>query len=89
MKTKILRAVVVLCTMFASCGDIVAPEKQINSTNSSYNVEKLFTADGITVYRFFDSGHYVYFTNKSGNVSYTVTRRKGNREVIQTLCTNE
>lgn len=31
-------------------------------------VEKLFVADGITVYRFYDGGRVVYFTNKRGEV---------------------
>ena len=29
-------------------------------------VEKLFVVDGITVYRFYDGGKVVYFTNKKG-----------------------
>lgn len=88
MKTKILMAVVVLCTMFASCEDIVVPEGQINSSNKNYNVQKLFTADSITVYRFFDNGNFVYFTNKTGVVSYTVHYRNYRKD-IQTLCNNE
>lgn len=36
-------------------------------TSDSINeikVEKLFVVDGITVYRFYDGGRVVYFTNK-------------------------
>ena len=36
-------------------------------TSESINeikVEKLFVVDGITVYRFYDGGRTVYFTNK-------------------------
>ena len=38
------------------------------SSNQSYPVEKLFTVDGITVYRFRDNDRYVYFTNRTGDV---------------------
>jgi hypothetical protein len=36
------------------------------SNNESYNVDYLFEHDGCKVYRFFDRGHYVYFTNCTG-----------------------
>lgn len=35
------------------------------SSNQSYPVEKLFTVDGITVYRFRDNDRYVYFTERA------------------------
>lgn len=41
------------------------------SSNQSYPVEKLFTVDGITVYRFRDNDRYVYFTNRTGDVQYS------------------
>lgn len=44
------------------------------SSNQSYPVEKLFTVDGITVYRFRDNDRYVYFTNRTGDV-HTVIKR--------------
>ena len=34
--------------------------------NSTYNVEYLFEHEGCKVYRFFDRGCYVYFTNCNG-----------------------
>lgn len=42
----------------------------INSSadnNDSYRVQYLFEHDGCKVYRFYDKGHYVYFTNCDGN----------------------
>ncbi len=36
------------------------------ANNKTYNVDYLFEHDGCKVYRFFDRGHYVYFTNCSG-----------------------
>lgn len=45
------------------------------SSNQSYPVEKLFTVDGITVYRFRDNDRYVYFTNRTGDVQYSYQKR--------------
>lgn len=37
--------------------------------NPSYDVEYLFDYDGCKVYRFYDMGNYVYFTNCNGQVT--------------------
>ena len=37
--------------------------------NRDYRVDYLFEHDGCKVYRFRDSGHYVYFTNCTGDVT--------------------
>lgn len=50
------------------------------SSNQSYPVEKLFTVDGITVYRFRDSDRYVYFTNRTGDVQYSYQKRVGKQQ---------
>lgn len=59
------------------------------SSNQSYPVEKLFTVDGITVYRFRDNDRYVYFTNRTGDVQYSYQKRvgKATKNVkVQTMC---
>ena len=38
-------------------------------TNQSYQVDYLFEHDGCKVYRFYDRGQYVYFTNCQGEVT--------------------
>lgn len=61
------------------------------SSNQSYPVEKLFTVDGITVYRFRDSDRYVYFTNRTGDVQYSYQKRVGKATEnvkVQTMCNN-
>ena len=61
------------------------------SSNQSYPVEKLFTVDGITVYRFRDNDSYVYFTNRTGDVQYSYQKRvgKATKNVkVQTMCNN-
>lgn len=37
--------------------------------NNTYEVSYLFEHDGCKVYRFYDRGNYVYFTNCKGNVT--------------------
>lgn len=62
------------------------------SSNQSYPVEKLFTVDGITVYRSRDNDRYVYFTNRTGDVQYSYQKRvgKATRTIrVQTVCNDE
>lgn len=37
-----------------------------SENNDSYRVQYLFEHDGCKVYRFYDKGNYVYFTNCNG-----------------------
>ena len=63
-------------------------------TSNSINeikVEKLFDADGITVYRFYDGNRVVYFTNKSGEVKslyneYNPATKMTRTKVVETSC---
>ena len=81
--------VVLSVLLLVSCR---ARTKGINvPTSDSINeikVEKLFVVDGITIYRFYDGGRTVYFTNKKGEVKAChdeydpVTKTK----VVETLC---
>lgn len=38
------------------------------TNNPNFNVEKLFTVEGCSVFRFYDSGKSLYFSNCSGVV---------------------
>ena len=49
------------------------PAQTTGTNNSAFQVDELFTHKGCTVYRFYDSGHYHYFTNCHGSVSSTLT----------------
>lgn len=51
-----------------------------SENNDSYRVQYLFEHEGCKVYRFYDKGNYVYFTNCNGEAiaktdSTTVTNR--------------
>lgn len=62
---KLSRILLLFC--FCSCQG--ASEKTTIANN--YKVQRLFTVDGCTVYRFCDSGS-VYFTNCKGTTSWRV-----------------
>lgn len=54
--------------------------EQSQAAGSNFKVDKLFTVDGCTVYRFMDA-HTVYFTNCSGSASYTYHQSNGKTSV--------
>lgn len=51
---------------FASCTIARPLSKEPSQNNVTYTVEYLFEHDGCKVYRFYDRGNYVYFTNCKG-----------------------
>lgn len=68
MKLKIL-LFLAIGTMLYSCMTGRPIEKIKPENNPTYKVEYLFELDGCKVYKFYDSGHYVYFTNCRGDVT--------------------
>lgn len=64
---------------------------QISDSVDKFKVEKLFVVDSIAVYRFYDQGNAIYFTNRKGRVDaihteYNPVTRTYNDEVNETLC---
>ena len=68
MKTR-LSILVMIGVMMTACYTGRPVAKQIPQNNDTYNVDYLFEHDGCKVYRFYDRGNYVYFTNCSGEVT--------------------
>jgi hypothetical protein len=62
---KLIRSLILVSVI--TCLFSCTPQRPISklnpSNNETYEVEYLFEHDGCKVYRFKDSGHYVYFTN--------------------------
>jgi Domain of unknown function (DUF4884) len=55
---------------FISCRTTRHPlTTAVPKNNATYQVDYLFEHDGCKVYRFFDAGHYVYFTNCTGDIT--------------------
>jgi len=66
---KILLAMALGLTLMACAqkGSYVPAEGTVGDAN--FMVNKLFTTEGCTVYRFYDNGNSHYFTNCTGTVS--------------------
>lgn len=47
------------------------PAETSTQVGREFVVDKLFTHEGCTVYRFIDSGHNRYFTNCPGSTNWT------------------
>lgn len=64
MKKIILLFVSVIIFLLVSCNENKGVNVPTSDSINEIKVEKLFVVDGITVYRFYDGGRVVYFTNK-------------------------
>lgn len=61
--------------------------RTIPTNNSEFEVAFLFEAEGCKVYRFYDSGHYRYFTTCKGSTSCEYKQNK-NATRTETIPTN-
>jgi len=68
---KLLNSALLLFAIvsFYSCAIERPISKNAPDNNQTYRVEYLFEHDGCKVYRFWDYGHYVYFTNCGNTVT--------------------
>ena len=64
--------------LLASCAD-TTPVETKGTDNPNLAVSRMFTTDGCTVYRFYDTGYPHYFANCRGSTmtDYTKTCGKG------------
>lgn len=92
MKKIILFMLVIF--LLVSCENNKGVNVPISNSINEIKVEKLFVADGITVYRFYDGGRVVYFTNKKSEVKtlhneYDPATKTTRTKVVETLCNEE
>lgn len=88
---KAIITIILASLVLTGCKLPEEPER-IKTDNPNFTVEKLFTVDGITVYRFNDNTHKIYFTNKTGSVQYEYRRRAGKASStvrVQTICNSD
>ncbi|NDW17953.1 DUF4884 domain-containing protein [Dysgonomonas sp. 216] len=71
MKTLSIYLLVILTTFLGSCVSTypTALNQTSPSNNNTYTVSYLFEHEGVKVYRFYDNGQYVYFTNCGGEMT--------------------
>ncbi len=67
-------AIAIIALLLAGCNK--EPES-VQQVGSSFEVGRLFTTDGCTVYRFSDGGRNVYFTNCTGSTSSSYQTSNG------------
>ncbi len=87
MKTVTLPAIIFASVfLLQSCGSVRMPiSTHVPENNKNYEVDFLFEYDGCRVYRFYDRGNYVYFTNCNGEVSSVVNDSTVIRTVTKTI----
>lgn len=88
---KVIVLLVAIIFSFVSCNENKGTNVPKSESINDIKVEKLFVVDGITVYRFYDGGNVVYFTNKKGEVKarhdeYDPATKTTKTKVVETLC---
>lgn len=68
-KLSFILLTAVLLVHLSSCHAGQPIAKQVPENNHTYDVDYLFEHDGCKVYRFYDIGNYVYFTNCGGDAT--------------------
>lgn len=91
---KIILLFVSVIFLLVSCNENKGINVPTSDSINEIKVEKLFVVDGITVYRFYDGGRVVYFTNKNGEVKarhdeYAPATKTTRTKVVETLCNEE
>ena len=67
---KIILLFISVIFLLVSCNGNKGINVPTSDSINKIKVEKLFVVDGITVYRFYDGGRVVYFTNKKGVINF-------------------
>ena len=88
---KIILLFVSVIFLLVSCNDNKGVNVPTSESINEIKVEKLFVVDGITVYRFYDGGRTVYFTNKKGvtkalHDEYDPATKTTRTKVVETSC---
>ena len=91
---KIILLFLSVILLLVSCNRNEGISVPTSESINKIKVEKLFVVDGITVYRFYDGGRVVYFTNKKGVVNaihgeYDPATKTTRTKVVETLCNEE
>jgi hypothetical protein len=84
---KIISLYVIVITLgaiiFGACRNEPMSKERLGK-DDGFEVEYLFDKDGVKVYRFYDNGHYHYFTTKGETISVqTQTKNQTYNENIK------
>lgn len=73
LTTDRLAVLVAATLLLAGCTNDNDPVSRSSTDNSQIPIDKMFTHEGCTIYRFDDAGHYHYWADCRGSVSSTQT----------------
>lgn len=79
MKKFILVLALAYSMILTGCEKAGTPA-QTDGAKHDFDVQFLFETDGVKVYRFFDAGEYIYFTNANGKTSYVTGGKYSERK---------
>jgi len=82
-----LFSIIITVSLLQSCGSGRPLVQAPAANNQTYRVDYLFEHDGCKVYRFYDQGNFVYFTNRSGSV--TAIQKDSTENRVYTVGLNE
>jgi len=84
---KIIKAsaLIFITIILLSCRTGIPISNTPSENNKTYYVQYLFQHDGCKVYRFYDEGHYVYFTNCSGQTTSMVKDSTGTTRITNMI----
>lgn len=68
--------------IFGACTNEPMSKERLGK-DDGFEVEYLFEKDGIKVYRFYDSGHFHYFTSNSETISTQTAGKQTYQETIK------
>lgn len=86
-----MKRLMICMTIIAAMATLAGCEKasEVKVQSGDFNVERLFTVDGCTAYRFRDSGRAIYYTNCQGSTnSEEASGKSGKQQTVQTDRTN-
>lgn len=66
-----MKRVFLMAAVIALVGCTKDPISTAGSDNPAVTIDKMFTHDGVTVYRFVDNGRAVYFSSPSSSLTYS------------------
>lgn len=77
---KIIFLLTLVFSMFLTGCEKAGTQVQTDGAKHDFDVQFLFETDGVKVYRFFDAGEYIYFTNANGKTSYVTGGKYSERK---------
>ena len=80
------KLIIIIAILLTGC--MKDAQQKEGTSNGNFNVELLFEKDGCKVYRFFDGGHAIYWTDCRGKLE-TAYRQSNGKSSYEVRIQNE